>query len=193
MDQINLDKIASFEEALKMYEVDKSITVEEFSQVIQKFGKKVNFWNAMKDPNPAYVDNEKSRVGFKWNPYHNEKGKYYQSVIKKVMLSTIDIVHSHTLKKYDNNQFIYDDPRIIELDSFAKAYIGMNFKDSPGYKDTFMYKLVDIIHGTIAKEDIYYRCIYFDFINKLIVAYPKGFPLTETEKLFIQKWHKGQK
>ena len=193
LDQEDLDKIASFEEALQKYE-SQLITVDEFSLVIQKFGKKLTFWDTKIEANPKYPDGiEGSRTGFKWNPTHNIKGKYYQSVIKKIALKLIDILHDHTLKKYDKNQFVYDDIRLIELDDFAKAYIQINFKDGLGYKDIFMHKILDIVHGTIAKEDIYYRSVYFDFINQLIKQYPKGFELTLEEKENLRLWHKNGK
>jgi len=186
-------KITSFEEAVKKFET-KEITVEQLGRIAHINGKELKFWNPETDPNPQYPDgNENSRVGFKWNPYTNVKGKYYQHVIKTVALKLIDILHEHTLKKYDKNQFVYSDPRLIELDKFTKTYVANNFNDSHDYKEVFMNKLVDIVNGTVAKEDIYYRTVYFDFINQLIKHFPNGIPLTPQETANLLRHHKGIK
>lgn len=193
MEQAELDKIASFEEAIKLYD-SKTITVDELSRVISKFGKTIKFWDPKVEPNPMWVGNEKSRVGFKWSPFFSETGKFYQGVIKKTVLSLIGILHEYTLKRYDEKQFVYDDQRLIELDTFLKAYLNVNFVNRYGQgeyfeKRDFMSKIVDIGLGTIGKEDIYYRARMFDMLNKLIKTYPNGFPLTKEEKENIEKWH----
>ena len=188
-----LNKIASFDEAVKLYN-DKKITVKEFIEITARYGKNLKLWDIEKEPNTNYPDNvENSRVGFKWSPFKHIKGIYYQAVIKKAMIAAINFVHEKTLSMYDKNQFVYDDIRLIELDTFTKAYIDMHFKDAPGYKDSFMNKLVDIVIGTISKEDIYYRAVLFDYINMIIKTYPKGFELTPQEKENIRHWHKMER
>ncbi len=187
--QEELDKITNIKDAQMKFET-KAITVEEFYTIIEKLGGKVTFWNAKAEENPLTVNNEGSRSnGFKYNPYHHPKGKFYQGVIKKTIISLITMIHKWTTEKYNQNQFVYDDPRLAALDDFTKAYINLNFTVYKDYKDKFMPQIVDIIHGTISKEDIYYRARYFDFINQLIEQFPKGIQLTKEERENLNKWH----
>jgi hypothetical protein len=191
MEQKYLDKILTFAEAISKYDA-KEITVSELSEVIQRLGVNVDFWkwNMATEVNPQYPDgNEKSRNYFKWSAHHNEKGKFYQSVIKKIILSAIDMAHKYTLERYNKNQFIYDDTRLDSVEKFAKNYINKNFQESGDYKIEFMGKIIDIALGTICKEDIYYRARFFDMVNKFIEEYPNGFELTKIEKENVERWH----
>lgn len=184
-----LNGITTFEEAIKKFE-EKEITAHEFSTVSERFGKKIEFWDMKNEPNPRYKDNNKSRVGFKWNPFHSEKGLTYQWVIKKTILAAINFVHKYTLENYDKDQFEYEDERLLHLDAFEKAFVSSRFRDYPQYKEVFMFKMIDIVNGTISKEDIYYRAVYFDFINQLVKEFPNGIELTKEEKENLEKWHK---
>jgi hypothetical protein len=191
MEQSELNKL-SFEDAAKKYN-NKEITTEELITIAQKFGKDVKFWDMEKESNPKYQDgNNKSRLGFKWNPFKHPKGIYFQWVIKKTIIKCIYFVHEQTLKMYDMDQFEYEDNRLIRLDAFTKAYIDMYFTDkvdpNATEKRIYMSKLVDIVHGTLSKEDVYYRARYFDYINKMIKEFPDGFPLTKEERENIEKW-----
>jgi hypothetical protein len=190
MEQSELDKISTFKEGIDKYDA-KEITANELSAVIQRLGVNVDFWkwNMATEPNPQYVGNEGSRNYFKWSCFHNEKGKFYQSVIKKVILSAIDMAHKYTIERYNKNQFIYDDPRLKGVNVFAKNYIKKNFQESGDYKIGFMNKIVDIVLGTICKEDIYYRSRFFDMTNAFVREYPNGFELTKIEKENVERWH----
>jgi hypothetical protein len=191
MEQSELDKISNFQEAIDKYDA-KEITVSELSEVIQRLGVKVDFWkwNMATEVNPEYPDgNEKSRNYFKWSCHHNETGKFYQSVIKKIILSTIDMAHKYTLERYNKKQFVYDDPRLKGVNMWAKRYINKNFQESGEYKIGFMNKIIDIALGTICKEDIYYRARFFDMVNEFIKEYPNGFELTKIEKENVERWH----
>jgi hypothetical protein len=191
MERSELDKILTFKEAVDKYDA-KEITVSELSEVIQRLGINVDFWkwNMATEVNPDYPDgNEESRNYFKYNCHHNEKGKFYQGVIKKVLLSTIDIAHKYTVERYNKNQFVYDDPRLKGVNIWAKKYINENFQESGEYKIGFMSKIIDIALGTISKEDIYYRARFFDMVNKFMKEYPNGFELTKIEKENVERWH----
>jgi hypothetical protein len=190
MEKSELDKISTFKEAIEKYDA-KEITVGELSEVIRRLGINVDFWkwNMAVEPNPQYDGNEESRNYFKWNNFHNEKGKFYQSVIKKVILSAINMAHKYTLERYNKNQFVYDDSRLKGVDKFAKNYINKNFQESGDYKIGFMGKIIDIALGTICKEDIYYRARFFDMVNEFIREYPNGFELTKIEKENVERWH----
>lgn len=190
MDRSKLDKITSFQEAINKYD-SKDITVDELSFVIKRLGVNIDFWkwNMATEPNPQYPDgNEESRTLFKWNQIHNEKGRFYQSVTKKIVLSTINMVHKYTLERYHKDQFVYDDPRLKNIDIFLKKIIDEDFQDSREYKVGFMHKIVDICLGTICKEDVYYRSRLFDMINKFVKEYPNGFELTKAEKENVERW-----
>jgi hypothetical protein len=194
MEQSELDKILTFAEAISKYDT-KEITVGELSGVVQRLGVNVDFWkwNMATEPNPEYADgkegSEGSRNYFKWNNFHNEKGKFYQSVIKRAILAAIDMAHKHTLERYNKNQFVYDDSRLKGIDKFAKGYINKNFQESGNYKTGFMNKIVDIALGTICKEDIYYRARFFDMANAFVKEYPNGFELDKIEKENVERWH----
>ena len=190
MEQKDLDKIVTFKEAVDKYDT-KEITVTELSAVIQRLGINTDFWkwNMATEPNPEYDGNEKSRNYFKYSCHHNEKGRFYQSVLKKAILAAIDMAHKHTLERYNKNQFVYDDPRLKSVNGWTKKYIKENFQESGEYKIGFMSKIIDIALGTICKEDIYYRARFFDMVNKFVKEYPNGFELTKIEKENVERWH----
>lgn len=195
MKQSELDQIKTFKEAMDKYDLGE-INVDELSDITQRLGVDTSFWewNMAVDANPDYPDgNEDSRVKNKWNVYHSMKGKFYQRVIKKALFAAINMVHNYTIERYNKDQFIYDDVRLKRIDSFAKKYVDENFRESKGYKDTFMKKIIDITLGTIAKEDIYYRARMFDMINKFIKEFGKdgndAFELTQIERENIDRWH----
>lgn len=191
MDKDKLDKIVTFEEAINKYDSNE-MTIDELSTIIQKFGVNVDFWkwNMAVEPNPQYPDgNEESRDFFKWSTYHSGKGRFYQMVTKKVILSSINIAHKYTLERYYKDQFVYDDPRLKDINGWTKKYIKENFQENKDYKMDFMNKIVDIILGTICKEDIYYRARFFDMVNEFIKKHPNGIELTKIEKENIDRWH----
>jgi hypothetical protein len=172
-------------EALKRYE-KKEINADELGEIVKKEGAQLSFWNREKDRHPAYPENDnRSRTGFLFDPYHHEKGKFFQHVTKKAILRSIAFAHKWFIQYYDTDAYVYDDPRLGGLNDLLQAYMDLHFADE--YTHDFMPKVVDIILA-IMKEDIRYRARFFDIINKIIEYYPKGFTLTENEKDNIKKF-----
>lgn len=181
--QIESEEKEKITNLLEQFNTGK-LNIESFIQKVHEQGDKADFWNWETDPNPKYKDNNKTRIGFKYNPYHHVKGKFMQGIIKTAVKSAINFAHAQILKHYDREAFVYDDERLRKIDVYCKGYIEQNFQNSYPYKSDFMQKIVDIILF-FAKEDIYYTGRWLDMINGL----PRGHELTKEEKANIEKWH----
>lgn len=137
--------------------------------------------------NPLYKDNRsRNQIAYSWR--ENAKGKFFQFVIKPLIIKAINYIHAQMIKRYDDQIFIYDDPRLIAINSFMTDYIETEFTHARPYKTEFMHKIKDIALG-MAKEDKYYRSRLFDGINKFVKVFPYGFELTDIEKKNIETYH----
>ncbi len=139
---------------------------------------------------PFYRDNNKSRDHIAYSYLLTKQGKFFQNVWKKIVLKTINFLHSSLMKKYDNQIYVYEDPFMIEIDIFMTEYINSNFQDGGNgkyYKIPFMLKVKDIPFG-ISKEDIYYRARLKKCINEFVQKYPNGFELTDAEIRNLEMW-----
>ena len=181
--QVESENKEKITELLEQFNTGK-LGIEAFIQKVREGGDKGGFWNWETEMNPKYKDNNKTSVGFRYNPYHHVKGKFMQGVIKTAVKSAINFAHAQIIKHYDRNAFMYDDPRLKRIDEYCKRYINENFQNSYPYKCDFMEKIVDIILF-FAREDIYYTARWLDMINRL----PRGHELTEQEKANIKKYH----
>lgn len=181
--QIETENKERITELLEQFNTGK-LNIEAFIQKVREQGDKGEFWNWETDANPKYKDNNKTSVGFRFNPYHHVKGKLMQGVGKTAVKSAINFAHALILKHYSKDAFIYDDNRLKKIDTFCKRYIDTNFQHAYPYKADFMNKIIDIILF-FAKEDIYYTARWLDMINGL----PRGHELTEMEKENIRRWH----
>ena len=181
--QVESENKEKITELLEQFNTGK-LGIEAFIQKVREGGDKGEFWNWETEMNPKYKDNNKTSVGFRYNPYHHVKGKFMQGVIKTAVKSAINFAHAQIIKHYDRNAFMYDDPRLKRIDEYCKRYINENFQNSYPYKCDFMEKIVDIILF-FAREDIYYTARWLDMINRL----PRGHELTEQEKANIKKYH----
>lgn len=152
-------------------------------QQLQDIIKKGKIWNSAKDRNPRYPDGDnRSRTGFLYNPYFHDKGKLLQTLIKPAILASIDMIHKAIVMKYDQEAYIYDDPRLQTFNAYFRAYIKYNFRHTE-YKTQFMNKVLDIILF-LMKEDSYYRSRFFDMLNQV----PKA-ELTQDELDNINEFH----
>ena len=181
--QVESENKEKITELLEQFNTGK-LGIEAFIQKVREGGDKGEFWNWETEMNPKYKDNNKTSVGFRYNPYHHVKGKFMQGVIKTAIKSAINFAHAQILKHYDSKAFVYDDERLKKIDKYCKQYIDTNFQDSYPYKSDFMIKVIDIFLF-LAKEDIYYTGRWLDMINGL----PRGHRLTEKEKANIARWH----
>ena len=165
----------------------KTITQDELTRIVAKAPDSSAYFLA--DQKNPYADgNEDSRCGFTWNHIFTTQGQFFQNVAKRIGLKTIQTIHKGMIKHYDQNIFVYDDPRLITLDIFAKSYIMENFQKDDNYKTVFMCQLVDIVLG-LCKEDVYYRARMFAMMRKFVMHFPKAFELSAMEKLNIETWH----
>lgn len=181
--QIESDNKEKITELLEQFNTGK-LNIEAFIKKVREQGDKADFWNWETDMNPKYKDNNKTSVGFRFNPYYHVKGKFMQGVVKTAIKSAINFAHAQIIKHYDRNAFIYDDERLKKIDEYCKRYINENFQNSYPYKSQFMEKAIDILLF-IMREDIYYTSRWLDLINGL----PRGHELTEQEKANIKKYH----
>ena len=181
--QIESEHTEKITNLLEQFNTGK-LSIESFIEKVREQGDKGDFWDYEKTMNPKYKGNNKTSVGFRYNPNHHIKGKFMQGIIKTAVRSAINFAHAHILKHYDREAFIYDDERLKKLDEYCKRYIDKNFQNSYPYKSDFMGKIIDIILF-FAKEDIYYTARWLDMINGL----PRGHELTEEEKANIERWH----
>ena len=161
------------------------ISVKEFAKRIQEFGLNPEFWLTASQMGEFVRAGNNSREGFKYNCYTDKKrGMFFQTVIKKAILAAINFAHSAILKHYDKNAFVYDDPRLSAIDEYMKEYIATNFKNSPGYKDAFMLKVLGIFLF-LMKEDVYYRGRWLQILKEI----PREYELTKGELKNIEEYH----
>jgi len=118
-----VEKIDTIIDAKKKFRRNK-ITIEELQAAINTKGQNPGFWpvfNPAKDSRPGTEGNNQSRKGFKYGLDHI-KGKIFQLGIKPAILAAINMAHEDMIKQYDQDAFVYDDPRLIYLDNFLKTY-----------------------------------------------------------------------
>jgi len=168
--QIDIKEITNIGQAKELFRRGR-LTHDGFRHVLEdEIGRDPNFWIPAKEAAPEAVGNDKSRNRFKWHHLYNEKGQAFQSLVKKAILSAIDMGHMYWRTKYDKNAFVYEDGRLIFFDEFLKQYIKELVSERgafDNYKMNFMNKLVDIVLG-LCKEDIYYRSRFFNCINMFV-------------------------
>jgi len=199
VDHTKIATIKNITEATEMY-LKGDINVMEYRSVItdrggghpidgsESFENTVAFWDATKDMRPGTEDNNKSRTGFKKDCNLNLDGMYFQGVIKKTVIGMLTMAHKGWKMKYDKDAFVYDDARLIFLDTFLKKYIDDHIPDKASYKEyqtELFYKAIDLTLGN-AKEDIIYRIMLFDMIN--IFCDKIIFPLTREEQEHFDAW-----
>lgn len=176
------------------------ITIDEFRAAITDIGgghpvgkddfeQMVTFWNPTTEQRPG-TNNNKAHTGFKYDCYTHEKGKILQGVVKKAIISALNMGHGYWLKKYDSQAFIYEDPELLFLDTFLKKYIEDHIPKTSErpYHLNLCTKGIDILLG-IAKEDIVYRVLLKDMVNtfcgKIVL------PLTQGEQEHFNLWCKN--
>lgn len=144
-------------------------------------------WNPAKDRDPRVKANENAggKSGFRFSPFYHEKGQFLQKVVKKGIIKTIDMVHGQIIRGYDKDAYVFDDPRLAELNVYFSSYISHNFcnlERTNTRKLEFMMKIKDIVMF-LMKEDIYYRARFLDMFSGL----PR-FEITIDESDNIQRW-----
>ncbi len=133
-----------------------------------------------RNPNYQKGDNSIRQAGFTHNPNNTMKGQYFQHVLKPVVTKMIDMVHGGLKRIYDQDIYKFDDPRLQDINSFAKEFILDNFADDPPKLER-MNKLKDIILGII-KEDPFYSSAGFWLFNCFVDRFSNGFEMSQAQK-----------
>jgi len=131
-------------------------------------------------------DNSNREQGFKHNPTHTMKGRFYQHAIKPMIRKAIYMAHGWWIAKYDADAFVYDDSRLKSVDDFAKAFIDEHVQDA-AYKTEFMHMMRNIVCGMV-KEDPYYTSMFWMFCNRFVEEYQNGFEMTDPE---LENWRRA--
>lgn len=166
---------------LKKLRDDNLITVEEFKKGYEDFvaagaklGVKISIYDAANERNPAYpIGNNSNRNGFTYTAAH-PKFKIFQNVMKPATIVAINKWHKWISTKWDEGAFVYDDPRMQDLDKSVHGLIDELF-DHQQRKLDFMHKGADIMLFYM-KADSYYSSRIFALLNRL-----PFFVLTKTE------------
>lgn len=180
------------------------IKTEKLAKIIDECGIDPEFWTLPEQQNltkfmskskimigPQYEegDNSNRSTGFLHSPYFTVRGKFFQHTIKPMIRKAIHMSEWWIINKYDKDAFVYDDPRLKDIDDFLNDYVEKHFCHAY-YKVEFMHQIRHIVIF-IAKEDPYYTNVFFDFINKFVAKYPTGFKMTEKEIKTFDVWHIG--
>ena len=172
----------------KISEEDKSRACE---VCINEEGRAFGF-NPVKQANPAWKGNNKSRIGMLYSPYFHVMGIFMQGTIKGAMLKCIDFCHSAILK-YDPEAYVYEDPRLQKIESVVKDAIEELFYDElerrsfgdGTRKIRFMHRAADI--GLfLMKEDIFYRYRFISLLQRIGRAVEQMEP-TQDELINLKK------
>lgn len=93
------DQIATVEEAVEQLNAEM-LSVEDLRDMIIKKGWDVTAWNIDNEANPF----AKEGIGFKWNCNHNERGKFFQWVVKPIILRAIDFYYGTARALYGKDR-----------------------------------------------------------------------------------------
>ena len=171
--------------------IDYGVDEEFFTMSeVQQITAYVNDYKHMVGHNYADGDNSNRANGFKENPYHTLKGRFYQCTIKPMIRKAIYGAHAYWLSRYDADAFVYDDPRLKAVDEFTKNFIDMHMAHME-YKIEFMHMLRDIVCGMV-KEDPFYTSAFWMFINAFVKEFPDGVDVTEAEAYNWEEHHGGK-
>jgi hypothetical protein len=80
-------------------------------------------WNPAlhSDPRIKANENRGEGAGFLFSPYFHKKGLFLQNVIKRGIISTINLTYKQILRFYDKDAFVFEDPRLNKLRLFCKT------------------------------------------------------------------------
>ncbi len=93
------DELTTIEEAVEQLNANLMST-EEIRDLIIKKGWDITIWDIENEANPVAKDG----MGFKWNCHHNDKGKFFQWVIKPIILRAIDFYYGTARALYGKNR-----------------------------------------------------------------------------------------
>lgn len=146
---------------------------------------KVVRWNPATDRDPRIKENRNAgtKGGFRFSPFYHEKGIYLQNVIKTGIIKAIELAHDQIVGKYDPEAYRLEDPRLVKLNAYFRAYVSEKFEHSMPRKLKFMTQILDIVMF-LMKEDIYYRSRFLEMLKNM----PHDYELEPEELENIQRW-----
>lgn len=134
------------------------------------------------------IGDNQSRVGFTYHHVFHPRGKYFQEIIKPLIIKAIEsghyliahdlispefmltaiarplkTVHKSILNRYDEDAYKHDDTRLQALESDLKGFFTQN---QHNYHAKAVDRAIDIFIFLL-KEDIYYRARIFYMINSI--------------------------
>ena len=184
----------------------KAKTFSKFMKTVDTYGIDPDFFSMQEVQDITQVVNDNkyivhnveegdnsTRSMFKHNPYHTLKGRFYQHTIKPLIRKAIYGAHAYWIAKYDNDAFVYDDPRLKDVDDFTRKFIDDHMAETERavHKLEFMHNIQDILFGMV-KEDPFYASAFWAFCNKFVKRYPDGFVMTEMEMHNWEAHHHGK-
>ena len=196
----------SWEKFLRDTSPHKRNTFAKFMKIVDKYGidpdfftiKEVNAITQVVDDNEYLVHNveegdNSTRKMFKHNPTHTLRGRFYQFTVKPMIRKAISAAHSYWISRYDKDAFVYDDPRLKDVDEFTRNFIDKHMAESDGaaYKIEFMHDIQDVLFGMV-KEDPFYAAAFWAFCNEFVKRYPDGFEMEDSEVYNWEAHHHGK-
>ena len=159
---------------------------------------------------PQYLNNNKPRVGFLYNPFVHEMGIWFQKTIKNsVIENAINIAWNGMIKyrcggdkkkireakEHPNLVYKFSDPFIDTMDYLMKESVREFHTDNDKErKQNILFKCIDMF-SFVVNEDIYYRARFKDqakFIIQHFIDHPEDmiiFDLSEAEQKNVGLWN----
>lgn len=133
-----------------------------------------------------------SRVGFVHNCYTTSLGKFFQETIKKGILSVLRRIHDKEIPRYDKTPYVYDDPRMANLDRVIKESFKIHLNDNDAERKQEIGGMGADIVLFLMKEDVWYRMVVFRAIQDIVkdaIKNPDLFALTDIEQYMDEKFN----
>lgn len=133
-----------------------------------------------------------SRVGFVHNCYTTAMGRFFQETIKRGILSVIKRVHDKEIPRYDKTPYVYDDPRLKNLDAVLKKAFAQHLDDNDAERKQEIGGMAADIVLFLMKEDIFYRMVIMrciQHIAKDAIQHPENYALTDFEEYMDDKFN----
>jgi hypothetical protein len=133
-----------------------------------------------------------SRIGFVHNCYTTSLGRFFQETIKKGILSVLKRVHDKEIPRYDKTPYVYDDPRLKNLDAVLKQAFAQHLDDNDLYRKQEIGGMAADIVLFLMKEDVFYRMVIMrciQHIAKDAIQHPEHYALTDFEQYLDEKFN----
>jgi len=133
-----------------------------------------------------------SRVGFLHNCYNTALGKFFQNTIKTGIMSVLRRLHDKEIPRYDKTPYVYDDPRLANLDRVIKNGFKNHLNDNDAERKQEIGGMAADVVLFLMKEDVFYRMVIFKSIQDIVkdaLKNPDLFALTDMEQYMYDKFN----